>query len=154
LPRLSPEELSAARKARQAEKEAARAAEEAAQVAALKEEEERDEWLIASLARYDQLDSVVDGLYQEHDKLAKKWPTMPITQRSVDRVNKLIQATRSLLKEEEDDFAEGLEEIVAAGDPPETRDVVMILSVVRDALNRFDARHRAEWRRVEREYDV
>lgn len=153
MARLDSKELQAAKKAKQAERSAAAKVEAARQAAEEAAEEARVELLMASRDRYRQLDNVVGGLYEEHDKLSRKWPTMPVTQRTVERVNKLLAATRTLLKDDEDDFVDGLNDIVAAGDMPETRDVVVLLREVKDALGRFDARYQDEWRQIERDYD-
>jgi hypothetical protein len=137
--RKTREELQAAQRARQAEQKAQERA-----------EAERTESLIEARDRKEELVSVADGLYDELDKHARKWPTMPVTKRTVQRVNKLLGETRKLLEDEADDFAAGLEDIVPAGDPPETRDVVMLLREVRDALSRFEDRYAADWRAIER----
>ena len=126
MARLTPAELQEAKKAAQA----AREEEERA-------EAEHLEWIEMAVERHEQLDSVADGLDDEMDKIARRCPTMAVTERTVTRVNKLLAAVRELLKDEEDDFAEGLDDIVAAGDPPETRDVVVLLREVKDALQRF-----------------
>lgn len=144
--RRTPQELAAARKVRAAEREAER---EAAEVEA-RAEAERISWLIEAKDRREQLVSVADGLYEELEKHARKWPTMTVTKRTVERVNMLLGETRKLLEGENDDFAAGLEDIVPAGDLPETRDVVMLLREVRDALDRFTAAHDSEWDAIER----
>lgn len=149
----TPEQRKEARKAREERLRAEAEAEEAARQASEKAELDRVERLMASRDRCRQLANVVEGLYEEHDKLAKKWPTMLVTQRTVERVNKLLAASRTLLRDEEDDFVEGLNDIVAAGDPPETRDVVVLLREVKDALRRFELKYQDVWRRIEREYD-
>lgn len=141
MARLTPKELQQARQAKEAERQAEA---EAA--------EQRDQWLIAAQERSNQLQSVADGLYEEVDKIARKWPAMPVTERTVTRVNNVLGAIRDLLKEEEDDFIDGLEDLVPAGDMPETRDVVLTLREARDALDRFDGNYRLEWQRTDREY--
>lgn len=126
MARLTPAELQQAKRAAQVEREQAEKAERAL--------EERIE---QSVERYEQLSNVADGLYDELEKMSRKWPQMPVTERSITRVNKLLAAVRELLKDEDDDFAAGLDDIVAAGDAPETRDVVMLLRETKDALQRF-----------------
>lgn len=145
--RKTPEELQEAKRARAAERaeEVKREAEEAAA------EEARIEALWNAKGRCEQLVSVCDGYYDEIDKQTKKWPTMQVTKRTVDRVNLLLAEVRKLLEDEEDDFAAGLEDIVPAGDLPENRDVVLILREVRDALGRFEQEHTNEWRAIERQ---
>jgi hypothetical protein len=139
MARLTAEELRAAREAKAAERKAAE-----------QEEQERLDWLLHANERHEQLESVAEGLYDEFDKLAKKWPSMPATARQVAAVNKLLGAVRDLLSDEGDEFADGLEDFVAAGDPPETRDVVLTLREAKDALARFEDEHGSEWRRVVR----
>lgn len=138
--RLTPKQLQEAKRAKQAERQAEAEAAEA-----------HCEWLTEAKERFGQLTNVADGLYQELDKLAKKWPTMPVTERTVTRVNKLLGAIRGLLENEDDDFVDALEDLVPAGDLPETRDVVMTLREAKDALVRFEARYQAPWHRIERE---
>jgi hypothetical protein len=127
-------ELQAAKRAKAEEREAA-VREAAAHAQRLTESEDR----------YEQLNSVAGGLYEELDKQARKWPTMPVTARTVERVNKLLAAVRALLADEGDDFVNDLEGIVPAGDPPEARDVVVLLREIRDALGRFRSRYYRVW---------
>ena len=139
MPRLTSAELRAARETKEAEHQA----EEQAR-------EERLIWLLGAKERHALLVSVAEGLYDELDKLAKKWPSMPATERQVAKVNKLLGAVRKLLSDEGDEFANGLEDFVAAGDPPETRDVVLVLREAKDALDRFEDEYESEWRNVVR----
>jgi len=67
-------ELQAAKRAKAEEREAA-VREAAAHAQRLTESEDR----------YEQLNSVAGGLYEELDKQARKWPTMPVTARTVER---------------------------------------------------------------------
>jgi protoporphyrinogen oxidase len=137
--RKTQQELQQARKAAQAEREA--------------EEQERQKrlnWLFEAKERHAQLVSVADGLYNELDKLARKWPSMPVTERQVTKVNRLLGAVRQLLEDEGDEFADALDEVVPAGDMPETRDIVLILREARDALDRFESKYESEWRTVHR----
>lgn len=140
MARLTPKQLQDAKKARQAERDAEAQA-EAAYV----------EGLIEAQGRHEQLANVANGLYDELDKHSRKWPSMVVTERTVARVNKLLRAVRDLLEREDDDFVDALEEIVPAGDLPETRDVVMTLREAKDALDRFESRYEAVWRRIERD---
>jgi hypothetical protein len=146
MPRKTPEELADARRARAAE----RAEAEKREAEKREAEEARLEWLIGAKERSEQLQSVCEGYYDELGKQTRKWPTMPVTRRTVDRVNKLLGEVRKLLEDEEDDFAAGLDDIVPAGDLPENRDVVLILREVRDALGRFEQEHTSDWRAIER----
>lgn len=130
-----------AKKAREREAEEVRIAEEEEAAAA------REAKLDAARERHAQLRSVVDTLYGEVDKLARKWPDVPVTQRTVDRTNKAICAVRELLEGEEDDFVDDIDVIVPAGDLPPNRDVTMLLGELKAALVRF--RNKLP---VEREY--
>jgi hypothetical protein len=139
MARKTPQELAEARKAAQAAREAE----------AL-EEQRHLNWLLEAKERHAQLEDVAIGLYDELDKLAKKWPSMPVTERQLAKANKLLAAVRELLADEGDEFADGLEDFVPAGDMPETRDVVLVLREAKDALGRFEREHEPEWRRVRR----
>lgn len=146
MPRKTPEELAEARRARAAER-----AEAAKQEAAERDETEaRLEKMWEAKRRSEQLRNVCDGYYNEIDKQTRKWPTMAVTRRTVDRVNMLLGEVRTLLADEEDDFAAGLDDIVPAGDLPENRDVLLILREVRDALGRFEREYAGEWQAIER----
>ena len=109
---------------------------------------ERLNWLAEAEKRHRQLESVLDGIYDEADKLSRKWPNMPVTQLTLDKTNKALQAVRQLLKDENDDFVEGMNEIVPAGDMPECRDIVLVLRGAKEALKRFERQHRDEWSRL------
>ena len=139
MPRLTAQELREAKGAREAEREAAE-----------RKQQEVLNWLLDARERHDRLESVATGLYEELDKIARKWPTMPVTERQVAKVNKLLGAVRELLKDEEDEFADELDDLVPAGDLPETRDVVLLLRQASDALQRFEGRHQGKWRNVVR----
>jgi hypothetical protein len=164
MPRLTPEELQAAKR-KKAEEEAAererkaaeqerQAAEAAAEREFLAQERERlrgeiterNAQLQITEGRYLDLVSASDAIYGEVSKQAAKWPTMPITERTLERTNKLINAVRELLKDEADDFMSDITELVPAGDLPQNRDVVVILSEVRAALARFQSRYVNSWK--------
>ena len=137
--RQTPQQLQEAKKAAQAQRDAAE-----------REEQERLTWLLLARERHAQLSSVADGLYEEFDKVAKKWPSMPITERQLIKVNKLLGSVRGLLKDEGDEFADALDDFVPAGDMPETRDVVLVLREARDAMRRFEREYQSHWRNVQR----
>lgn len=137
--RQTPQQLQAAKKAAQAQRETEE-----------REEQERLTRLLENRERHDQLSSVADGLYEEFDKVARKWPSMPITERQLGKVNKVLGSVRDLLKDEDDEFADALDDFVPAGDMPETRDVVLVLREARDALDRFEREYQSEWRNVQR----
>lgn len=134
MPKPSPEELQAARRRKAQE-----------QAAEQKRSAQHNAWLVAAKERHQQLESVVEGLYDEVDKLTKKWPTMPVSQMTVDRTNKAILTVRDLLKNEGDDFIEDIHEIVPAGDLPENRDVLLTLRQIQGGLARFKKKYRDEW---------
>jgi len=116
-----------------------------------KKANERNIWLAEAKQRHDQLESVVQALYIEVDKISHKWPTMPITQLTLEKTNKSIAAVKDLLRNEGDDFADDIAEIIPAGDLPETRDTVLILRQVQAALSRFKGKYQSEWRKLERQ---
>lgn len=153
MARLTSEELQTAKK-RAGEKRAAEQqliAEERA--LEQKRANERNLWLSEAMQRHNQLASVVHALYDEVDKLSRKWPTMPITPLTLEKTNRAIAAVKDLLKNEGDDFAEDIAIIVPAGDLPETRDTVLILRQVQAALNRFERKYESEWRKLNRQDD-
>jgi hypothetical protein len=151
LAKLSPVELQAAKRRASEERtaEQQRIAEERA--LEQKQANEHNIWLGEAKQRHDQLESVVRALYMEVDKISHRWPTMPITHLTLEKTNKSIAAVRDLLKNEGDDFAEDIAEIIPAGDLPETRDTVLILRQVQAALNRFEGKYQSEWRKLERQ---
>jgi vacuolar-type H+-ATPase subunit H len=81
------------------------------------------------------LDSVSEGLYHEIDKLSKKSPIEPVTNLIVDEVNEIIKGIKEII--ETDPFIKRLKLFVAAGDNPETRDVLIILKNVRQGIDRY-----------------
>jgi predicted nuclease with TOPRIM domain len=133
-----------ARKTPQELQEAKRAAQDQREREAREADEDRA-WLAEAEQRHDQLENVANGLYQELDKLARKWPSMSITELQLNKVNKLLAAVRQLVADDGDEFADGLEDFVPAGDMPETRDAVLVLREARDALQRFARRYGSEW---------
>lgn len=103
------------------------------------------EWLKAAKETHAQLESVAAGLYDEVDKLTRKWPSMPVSQLTLEKTNRLIRAVKALMKDEADTVLEDLTEFVPAGDLPENRDVVLTLREVKDLLDRFEQRYQDEW---------
>jgi hypothetical protein len=158
MPRLSTNELNAAR-ARKAQERAAEGARQA-------EEEEREfqesqaraesyrerfERVRTMKSRQEHLLSVVSTIYEEVDKLSRQWPDMPVSKLQLDKTNKAVRAVRELLKDEGDDFLDDINELVAAGDPIESRDVVLTLGELKSALARLPKQYQGEWHRLERE---
>lgn len=82
------------------------------------------------------VDSVSEGLYEELDKLSKKSPIEPVTNLIVEEVNEVIKRIKDIIKT--DLFIERLKQFVAAGDNPETRDVLIILKNVRQGIKRYE----------------
>lgn len=163
MAKLTPAELQEAKRRRAEEREAEerRLAAERAEKARIEAEDrerqarERAEALkrqqerVAALAdmrnRYQQLASVTTALYEELKPLTHKWPTMPVTDLTIAKVNKAIRAVRDLMKAEGDDFVEDINEIVDAGDKPEYRDVLLVVTEMRAGLQRFRAKYHREW---------
>lgn len=81
------------------------------------------------------LQSVTHGLYEETDKLSKKAPAEQVTELLLEQVNQVIGETKQLIKN--DPYVQRLNQFVPAGDRPEHRDVVVILRMVLQALQRF-----------------
>jgi len=156
MPRLSPEELRAARIVKKKEREALARKEQEEREAAARKRQQEEEAMIRKRqqqreeaerhkARLEQLVSASDALYDEMDKLTKKAPAMTISQLSLERVNKIIKSVKELLAQEKDDFIEELVEFMPAGDMPEYRDVTLVLSQIKAGLNRFGEKHRKYW---------
>ncbi|MCJ7633987.1 hypothetical protein MUP77_16570 [Candidatus Bathyarchaeota archaeon] len=137
MPRLSPEELHAARIAKKKEREVAAKRRQEEEEAMISKRQQQREEAERQKARLEQLVSASDALYDEMDKLTKKAPAMTISQLSLERVNKIIRAVKEFLVQEKDDFVEELVEFVPAGDMPEYRDVTLVLSQIKAGLDRF-----------------
>ena len=159
MPRLSPEELHAARIAKKKEREALAKKQQEEQQAAARRRREEQETMVSKrqqeqeeaarqMARLNQLISATDALYGEMDKLTKKAPAMSISQLSLERVNKIIRSVKDLVGHEDDDFIEELVEFVPAGDMPEYRDVTLVLSQINAGLHRFEEKYRRCWRNL------
>jgi hypothetical protein len=148
LTRLTSEELLAAKKRVNEERIIGqqRIAEELALEA--NRANDRLAWLVEARQKYSQIESVVLALYEEINKLSRKWPTMPITQKTLEMTNKVIVTFRDLLKNEDDDFAKDITEIIPAGDLPETRDILITLGQIQAALKSFEGKYRNEWNKT------
>jgi hypothetical protein len=85
--------------------------------------------------RWTMLGSVLEGMYTEVDKLAKKSPSDEITDLALKRVNTIIKETKILLKG--DEFVDSIEVFVPAGENPELRDVLMILRELKQGMERW-----------------
>lgn len=109
------------------------------------EEAEYDEWLAAAEDRSADVKSMVLALHTELDKLTKKWPTMPVSDLMLQRVNKAIRETHALMGREENDLLSDINEFVAAGDNPESRDALLVLAELSSLLERFRMSHFRDW---------
>jgi hypothetical protein len=95
-------------------------------------------------ARHIALSSYVDGLYVEVDKVAKKSPRDELSDLAVQRVNRAIRDAKSIL-DGFDEYVSDLAEFVPAGDNPEARDAVLVLSEIKAALSRTYAKYQLAW---------
>ena len=81
------------------------------------------------------LESEVEGLYGEMDKLARKSPSESVTDLQLRAINSFISKSKQLLS---DDVVIGeVTSFVAAGDNPEYRDAVTVLRQITQALKRY-----------------
>jgi hypothetical protein len=143
MPRLTPQQLHEARKRRQEERlqEEQRRQEERQQ-----REREDAEKMARDRQRkqqYDVLRSSVDALYVEMDKLTKKAPKEQISSMNLQMMNELVVDTRKLIPD--DAQLQRVTPFEAAGDNPEYRDALLIISQVQAALERFRKKHSREW---------
>ncbi len=128
-PRLTTEELQAAKR---------RKREQAA--AEQQQQEERRRTMEDRIERYLLLASVTQALYEEVSKLATKAPKETLTALGLQKVNDAIRDVKALLPD--DPNLQAITIFEPAGDNPEYRDVVLILSLLRAALERFHQQHR------------
>lgn len=94
--------------------------------------------------KFNWLKSEIEGLYLEFDKLTKKAPAQRITDLALENVNAAIGDAKELLAG--DRSVDRIDVFVAAGENPVNSDVVLILSKLRAALNRFDSTWSRAWR--------
>jgi hypothetical protein len=95
--------------------------------------------------RHTHLSSYVNGIYDEVSKLSNRRPEGAVSKMTVDRVNRAVRDAQALLADEDDPFIGDLEQFIPAGDLPESRDVVLVLRQIKDALDRMNKRHWQEW---------
>ncbi len=81
------------------------------------------------------LKSVGGALYGEMDKLSKKAPAEEVTELGLGEVNNFIGQVKALGKD--DPFILRLKEFVAAGEQPQNRDVVLVLKLALQGLDRI-----------------
>jgi hypothetical protein len=97
-------------------------------------------YLRANADRGDQLSSVLNGLYMEMDKLSKKAPADEVTELALRKVNAVITGCKELMRG--DEFIDSIDVFVAAGERPEHRDVVLVLSELRQGIDRLERERR------------
>ncbi len=90
------------------------------------------------------VDSELDGIYEEIDKLCKKAPNEPVTTLQLGIVSRLIEKIKRLF--EDDKILKEISVFVAAGDNPEYRDVLTVLRQLKQGLKRFKEKYRFLWR--------
>jgi hypothetical protein len=81
------------------------------------------------------LASVLAGLYDEIDKLAKKAPADEITELGLRQTNSVISAAKEFLAG--DPFIDEITPFVPAGENPEYRDVLLVLRQLKQGLARW-----------------
>lgn len=141
MARKTTKELAAARKKKAEERQEA----ELQAKTEAERSQQRFEALERSQGQWDLLDSVLEGFYDEMDKLAKKAPADEITELGLKRVNELIKQSKELLAG--DPFIDSIDPFVAAGENPEHRDILLILREIRQGMKR----QREEHQELERE---
>lgn len=146
MPRLTPEELREAKRLKADERRRQEAAEEARLIEEDRQERERVAREYELQEKHAQLESYVNGVYDEIAKLSIKWPTQPVSPLTLEKTNRAVRSARELLADESDEYLDEITELIAAGDNPEARDVVMVLRQVKDALARMERRHSRAWR--------
>lgn len=89
------------------------------------------------------LESEIENLYVEFDKLTKKSPGQPITVLALENVNCAISDAKELL--EGDRAVDRISKFVPAGENPANSDVLLVLSKLRAALTRFKKVWAGQW---------
>jgi hypothetical protein len=109
----------------------------------VQEEQERERELLNLVAKkqaFHILESELNGLYDEMDKLGRKAPNEPITNLQLKIVNNVVKKAKYLMSG--DTVIDEVEIFVAAGDNPEYRDIVTVLRQIRQGLERFKTSNR------------
>ena len=96
---------------------------------------------------FDNLNSVLEGVYDEIDKLVKKKPIEGATDLMVEKVNDIITEAQELITD--DSHIEKLDIFVSAGDPPELRDVLFVLRLVNQGMERLSKKLDSEKQEIE-----
>lgn len=128
MARLTSEQLQAAKR----DKQDQRRSEEQQRLAAAEQHNSQLESLAETRRELSRLEGVVENLYTEMDKLSKKAPADQITELAMGRVNDVIARGKRLMAG--DEFIDVIESFVAAGERPEHRDVVLVLSELREGI--------------------
>lgn len=129
-PRPTSQELQAAKK----QKQEAATAEKQRQA-------EEGRRLNEAISNYMLLESVTLALYTELAKLANKAPKETLTRLTLEKVNAAVRDVKALLPDDEN--IKDIRIFEPAGDNPEYRDAVLVLSLLRAGLDRFHQRHRS-----------
>lgn len=146
MPRLTSEELREAKRLKAEERRGQEAAEEFRLTEEDRQEGERAAREVELQEKHSQLESFVNGIYDEIAKLSIKWPTQPVSTLTLKKTNRAICSARELFAVENDQYLDEINVLIPAGDNPEARDVVMALRQVKDALARMAKRHSLAWR--------
>ena len=96
--------------------------------------------------KFENLNNVLEGVYDEIDKLSKKRSMDPATDLMVEQVNSIISETQELITG--DPYIEKLEIFVPAGDLPEVRDVLFVLRLIHQRMKRFSKRLNQEKEKI------
>ena len=85
--------------------------------------------------KFEDLNNVLEGMYDEIDKLVKKKSMDPATELIVEQANSIIREIREFMTH--DPYIEKLNTFVPAGDLPEVRDVLLALRLARQRMEYF-----------------
>ncbi|MDQ3524889.1 MAG: hypothetical protein M3451_07540 [Chloroflexota bacterium] len=87
----------------------------------------------------------VTVLQVEMNRLSKKTPREPISDLAVTRINRAIRDTKGLVAGE-GAYVEDLSEFVPAGENPEARDALLVLSELKSSLEQLGETHELIYR--------
>lgn len=107
---------------------------------------ERKKLAAQTRAQFTWLESEIENLYQEFDKLTKKSAIQRITDLALENVNSAIGDAKELLRG--DRSVDRIKPFVAAGENPVNSDVVLVLSKLTTALRRFQSTWRRAWNEI------
>jgi len=103
---------------------------------------------LTNWGKFEALDSVLEGMYEEIEKLTKKKPIELATDLMVDQVNDIIEEIQKLITD--DDYIKKLKTFVPAGDLPELRDVLFVLKQLQQGMKRFSEKLEKEKQQVDK----